>query len=62
MFPYYKKEQSFAMLPPEPISRNKSMGASERIPPIQRTPGKKALLHPPTELSGTHHSGQIKRD
>jgi hypothetical protein len=39
MFPYGKKEQSFASLPPEPNGRNKSIGAPDRIPPIQQTPG-----------------------
>ncbi|KAK1627733.1 hypothetical protein QYE76_002048 [Lolium multiflorum] len=34
------------------------MGAHDRIPPIQQTPGK-ALLHSPAEPSGTQPSGQI---
>jgi hypothetical protein len=49
----------------KPSWRAVAVRRSDRIPPIQRIPGnnkKKTLLHPPAELSGTQHSGQIKRD
>jgi hypothetical protein len=54
-------DQSFAPLPPEPIGRNKSMGAQDWILLIQQTPGKKAPLHSPAAPSGTQHSCQIEK-
>jgi hypothetical protein len=51
-------EKSFAQLPLQPKGRNKNMGAHDRIPPIQQTPGK-TLLHSPAGPSGTQLTGQI---
>ena len=52
------KKKSFAPLPPEPIGRNKNMGAHDRIPPIQQTPGKSTV----TFTGGAFRNSTLRPD